>query len=82
VLARRDGDRPVLVLVHGNDVRWRALGSLMALTSPYLDSEIVVAWDTLVPGMADEILARFPDRQVIEMDAVGNDATFRDDDSG
>jgi hypothetical protein len=82
VLARREGDRPVLVLVHGNDVRWRAFGSLMAVTSPYLDSDIVVAWDTLVPGMADEILARFPDRQVIEMDAVGNVATFRNNDSG
>ncbi len=78
VIERREGDSPVLVLVTGNDVRWRAFGSLMAVTSPYLDSEIVVAWDNLTPGMHEEILARFPDRQVIEMDAEGNDATFRE----
>jgi hypothetical protein len=78
VLERRDGDNPVLVLVTGNDVRWRAFGSLMAVTNPYLDSEIVVAWDNLAPGMREQILARFPDRQVIEMDAAGNDATFRE----
>jgi hypothetical protein len=78
VIERREADHPVLVLVTGNDVRWRAFGSLMAVTSPYLDSDIVVAWDNLIPGTRDEILARFPDRQVIEMDALGNEATFRD----
>jgi len=78
VQARRDGDRPVLVVVTGRDVRWRAFGSLMAVTSPYLDSEIVVAWDNLTPGVREQILARFPDRQVIEIDAAGNEATFRD----
>jgi hypothetical protein len=77
VLERRQGDRPVLVLITGNDVRWRAFGSLMAVTSPYLDSPIVAAWDNLTPGTREQILARFPDRQVIEMDAVGNEATFR-----
>ncbi len=77
VLERREGQRPVLVLVTGNDVRWRAFGSLMAVTSPYLDSEVVAAWDNLTPGMRQQILARFPDRQVIEMDATGNDASFR-----
>jgi hypothetical protein len=78
VLERREGDRPVLVLVTGSDVRWRAFGSLMAVTSPYLDSDIVVAWDNLTPGTRDAILARFPDRQVIEMDALVNQATFHD----
>jgi 4-amino-4-deoxy-L-arabinose transferase-like glycosyltransferase len=78
VQARRDGEHSVLALVTGNDVRWRAFGSLMAVTSPYLDSDIVVAWDNLVPGVREQILARFPDRQVIEIDAAGNDATFRD----
>jgi len=83
VAARRDGDRPVLVLVSGPDsgdrrVRWRALGALMAVTSPYLDSEIVGAWDTLRPGVRAAILARFPERQVIEMRAEGNFAYFVD----
>ena len=78
VMERREGDRPVLVLVTGDDVRWRAFGSLMAVTSPYLDSDIVAAWDNLMPGMRADILSRFPDRQVIEMDAVGNEATFRE----
>lgn len=77
--ARREGDRPVLVLVSGNDVRWRATGALMSVTSPYLDSDIVVAWDNLQPGVRDAILARFPDRQVIEMEANGNDAWFKDE---
>jgi 4-amino-4-deoxy-L-arabinose transferase-like glycosyltransferase len=78
VEARRDGDRPLLVLVSGRDVRWRATGALMSLTSPFLDSDIVVAWDNLQPGVRDAILARFPDRQVIEMEANGNDSWFKD----
>ena len=81
--ARRDGARPALVLVSGpasgdNRVRWRALGALMAVTSPYLDSEIVGAWDTQQPGVRAAILDRFPDRQVIEMRAEGNRAEFAD----
>jgi hypothetical protein len=75
---RREGDRPVLVLVSGSDVRWRATGALMSVTSPYLDSEIVVAWDNLQPGVRDAILERFPDRQVIEMEANGNESWFKD----
>lgn len=76
VEARREDDRPVLVLVAGSEVRWRALGPLMAITSPYLDSDIVVAWDTLAEGVRENILARFPDRQVIEMTAQANTACF------
>jgi hypothetical protein len=72
---RREGDRPVLVLITGGDVRWRAFGSLMAQTSPYLDSDIVAAWD--YGGARDAILARFPDRQVIEMEAQENSAWFK-----
>lgn len=83
IAARRDGDRPVLVLVSGPDsgdnrVRWRALGVLMAVTSPYLDSDIVGAWDTLRPGVREAILARFPGRQIIEMQAEDNYARFVD----
>jgi 4-amino-4-deoxy-L-arabinose transferase-like glycosyltransferase len=77
ITARREGDRPVLVLVRGNDVRWRATGALMSITSPFLDSDVVVAWDNLQPGVRDAILARFPDRQVIEMEANGNESWFK-----
>ncbi len=75
---RRVDDRPVLVLISGSDVRWRAMGPYMALTSPLLDSDVVVAWDNLEPGVRDAIIARFPDRQIIEMEAQGNDARFID----
>jgi hypothetical protein len=81
---RRTGDAPLLVIVSapatGDDrLRWRAHGSLMAVTSPFLDSEIVVAWDYLDEGVREAILDRFPDRQVIEMIARGNDAWFVDE---
>ncbi len=77
VEARRDGDRPVLVIVTGDDVRWRAYGSLMAVTGPYLDSPIVAARGSSTIPRAP-ILARFPDRQVIEMAAQGEEAWFLD----
>jgi hypothetical protein len=76
VEARRQGDQPVLVLVTGGNVLWRSMGPLMAVTSPYLNSDIVVAWDTTAPGVRQKILDRFPDRQVIEMAAEGNRACF------
>jgi hypothetical protein len=84
VQARRQSDQPVLVLVQGADsgedrVLWRATGALMAVTSPYLDSDIVVARDTLLPGVREAILARFPDREVILMHARGNDYWFEED---
>ncbi len=77
----QEEDAPLLVLVNGalsgdNRVRWRALGTLMAVTSPYLDSEIVGAWDYDDPEARAEILATFPNRQVIEMFASGNDIMF------
>lgn len=78
VLARRIDDRPVLVLMTGADVRWRAMGPFLALTSPYLDSDVVVAWDNTAPGTREAILARFPGRQIIEMQAQGNDTWFAD----
>jgi hypothetical protein len=81
VEARREGDRPVLVIVTGSDegdarVRWRALGALMAVTSPFLDSEIVVAWDYQSAGIRALIEQRFPERQIIEMQGIGDTATF------
>ncbi len=82
VEARREGDRPVLVIINGDNVRWRAFGSLMAVTSPYLDSEIVVAHNYTgdsSDSVRERILALFPDRQVIEMDAEENQAWFSDE---
>jgi hypothetical protein len=81
--ARRTDDRPVLVLVTGANtgddrVRWRAMGTYMALTSPFLDSDIVLAWDYMGVGIREQILERFPDRQIIEMQASGNEAVFVD----
>jgi 4-amino-4-deoxy-L-arabinose transferase-like glycosyltransferase len=82
VQARRDGDRPALALVNGTNVRWRAFGALMAVTSPYLDSDIVAAWNyrgSETDAVRAQILARFPDRQVIELEAVENEAWFIDE---
>jgi hypothetical protein len=82
VEARREGDRPVLVLVNGENVRWRSFGPLMAVTSPYLDSDIVAAWNfrgSATDQIRQQILERFPDRQVIEMDALDNQAWFREE---
>ena len=82
VEAKRTDDRPVLVLLTGSDIKWRALGSLMAITTPMLDSDIVAAIDTTQPGQREAILEQFPDRQVIEMTASGNLACFGDTLSG
>lgn len=76
VQQRREGDDPVLVIVSGDEVRWRALGALMSVTSPTLDSDMVMAWDNLQPGVRESIVVRFPDRQFIEMEAEGNEAWF------
>lgn len=69
---RADPDRPALVLIDGSDgpVSWRAFGTLMAVTGPYLDDDIVAAWD-YAPGdnIRAEILERFPEREIIEMAA-------------
>ncbi len=75
---RREPNRQVLVLVSGQDVRWRAYGSLTVKTSPFLDSDIVVAWDTGGAGVRDSLLKMFPDRQVIEMTAQANKSCFVD----
>ena len=77
---RISDDIPVLVVVTNSpdgDARWRSFGALMAVTDPHLDSDIVVAWD-YAPGtrIRTQILSRFPDRQVIDMQAAGNEAWF------
>lgn len=71
-------DRPVLVIVSGTDVKWRSFGSLMSSTGPFLDTPIVAAWDNQQEGVRAAILARFPDRQIIEMTAQGNQSCFVD----
>ncbi len=76
--SRRDGTHPVLVLVSGTDVRWRSYGSLTVKTDPLLDSDIVVAWDNGGAGIREAILKQFPDRQVIEMQAIANRSCFVD----
>ncbi len=83
IKARQVDDTPILVLVSGDvsgddRVRWRALGTLMVVTSPYLDSEIVGAWDYNNPEANEQIRADYPNRQVIEMSARGNDIWFVD----
>jgi MFS family permease len=83
VEARRQDERSVLVLVNGETsgdqrVRWRAYGALMGVTSPYLNSPIVVARD--YGGRSrEQLLMLFPDRQIIELFAVENKATFIDE---
>jgi hypothetical protein len=75
-------DRPILVIVNGptqpdsERVRWQSYGALLAVMSPYFDSEIVVVRDT--GGLHDELIATYPDRQVVELDAVLYTSTVRD----
>ncbi|MCA9881659.1 MAG: hypothetical protein KC708_01755 [Anaerolineae bacterium] len=83
VNARRRSNEPLLVIVHGpgsgsQRVSWRAMGPLMAMTSPYLDSDIVLAWDFQSEGVFDRILARFPGREIIEMEAIVDEIDFYD----
>jgi len=87
--ARQVDDTPILVLVSGSAsgddrVRWRALGTLMVVTSPYRDSEIVGVWDYDSESARAQLIADYPDRQIIEMSARGNDIWFVDntEDSG
>ncbi len=69
--ALRDG-RPVLILVTGEGRRsWRDWGTYMALTSPYLNSDVVAARDHGYQDEREAILARFPDRQVLYLPPDG-----------
>lgn len=79
--ARRQTDKPLLVLATGEKpVRWRATGVLMAQTHPDLDGDIVVAWDdTENPDTRQNILDRFPDREVIEIRVSEENAWFPGD---
>lgn len=67
VNAIRRTDKPALVILYGDGMTWRANGTLMGVTSPYLDSDIVLARDSLDGRFRDELIAMFPEREVIEM---------------
>lgn len=76
VESRRKKDLPVLILVSGDTRgRWQPYGALMALTSPYLDSDIVAA---RIASAKDRVTisGRFPERQVIEIRVSGMNRVF------
>ena len=65
--ARRDDSRPVLVLVAGKTGgRWQPYGSLMAVTGPYLDGEIIAA-RIRSAEQAAALAGRYPEHQVLEL---------------
>jgi len=79
---RRQTDEPLLVLLRGElgTVTWRAYGSLMAVTDPHFENDVIGAWQYTTTDQAQrqEILARFPDREVIEMAVFDESAWFID----
>lgn len=79
--ARRVDDSPILAIVSGASsgderVRWRSYGALMAVTSPYLNSDIVAVRD--FGSSRQMFIEQYPDRQVIDVYAVGDDAYVQD----
>ena len=63
-------DSPILAIVAGESsgddrVRWRSYAALMAVTSPYLDSEIVAARD--YGSSRQQFFEEYPDRQVVDV---------------
>jgi 4-amino-4-deoxy-L-arabinose transferase-like glycosyltransferase len=79
---RRGEGSDLLVIVTGTELSWRAMGSFMAVTSPYLDSEIIAIYNRVSaagePGLREQVIAQFPDRVVIDLTAIGADAAFAD----
>ncbi|MCC6614684.1 MAG: glycosyltransferase family 39 protein [Anaerolineae bacterium] len=79
-MQQRQGDCPLLVIVTGTDLSWRSMGTFMAATSPYVDSDIIAAFnrvqDASSPGLRDQVIAAFPDRQVIDLRGQGIEADF------
>ena len=80
--ARSRTDNPLLVIVTGTDLSWRSMGTFMAATSPYLDSEIVAIYNRVANsqdnGLRDELISQFPNRTVIELRGRGADLIFVD----
>lgn len=73
-----DLPRPLLILVDApsGSASWRAYGTFLGVTSPFLDSQIVVARDT--GGLRERILARFAGYSVLVASAEGDTLTFKE----
>lgn len=56
-------ERPVLIIAYG-PVGWRDVGALMALTSPYLDSEYVLLRDPTTQN-TERLKAMFPNHDIV-----------------
>ena len=80
---RRQTDDPLAVILFGDlgTVTWRSYGSLMAVTDPYLENDIVAAWNYSPsdPELREDILAYFPDHEIIRMAVFDESAWFIDD---
>ncbi len=78
--ARAGEHDKLLVIVTGTELSWRAVGSFMAVTSPFLDSEIVGVYNRVSApgeiGLREQVIAQFPDRAVVELTARGEEAQF------
>lgn len=61
---RTNPDQDVLIISYGEYETWRELSVFMALTSPYLDGEYVLARDRY-DSEHDRLLEMFPNREVI-----------------
>lgn len=80
VESARVDDRPILAIISGessgeNRVRWRSYASLMTVTSPYLNSEIVAVRD--FGSSRQRFIETYPERQIVDVYASGNDATVQ-----
>jgi 4-amino-4-deoxy-L-arabinose transferase-like glycosyltransferase len=58
---RQNPFKPLVVIVRGEH-HWRDVGALMAITDPYLDSDIILARDP-DKRYLDDLLAQWPDRE-------------------
>lgn len=72
----RQTDKPLLVILtqqpYSQTMTWRANGTLLVVTGAYLDSEIVLARDQADKRHRTEILARFPDHEVLDLVGAGS----------
>ncbi|MFW5708632.1 MAG: glycosyltransferase family 39 protein [Chloroflexota bacterium] len=80
--ARRVDDRPILVIATnapGTRFAWRGYGSLMAITGPYLDGDLIVARDYAPNSNVRQlIIEAHPGRQVIDIVTDFEQAWFPD----
>ncbi|MEL7234330.1 MAG: glycosyltransferase family 39 protein [Chloroflexota bacterium] len=77
--AMRQTDKPVVVILSGDDMTWRSNGTLMGVTGPYLDTDIVLARDRTDGRYRDDIIAMFPDREIIELNGKRSKSWLRID---